>query len=179
MKFNFRKIIVLFSLCALGLGSRAFAQQITKFAVVDTSRVYQAFFRNSSQIRTYEKKKTEFQNEITKVTQEIQNLHTKKLDYESKGDSTNADKIQGQIEKRTEYLTEYTRTKNEELQNLRTNMQKNDDFYKKLYSVLEKVAEAEGYSMVLSLQQNNAILWYSPSVDITDQVISELGLKNN
>ena len=30
--------------------------------------------------------------------------------------------------------------------------------------------------MILSLQQANAILWYSPSVDITDEVINELGL---
>ncbi len=177
MKLNFKKLAVLLAMTVVGAASGLFAQQITKFAVVDTSRVYQAFFRNSTQIRTFEKKKTEFQNEIDKVTKEIQNLHTKKLDYESKGDTVNAEKTQTQIEKRTEYLTEYTRTKNEELQTMRNNMQKNDEFYKKLYNVLEKVAEAEGYSMVLSLQQNNAILWYSPSVDITDQVISELGLK--
>ena len=30
--------------------------------------------------------------------------------------------------------------------------------------------------MILSLQDANAILWYSSSVDITQQVISELGL---
>ena len=29
--------------------------------------------------------------------------------------------------------------------------------------------------MILSLQQSNAILWYSRSVDITDEVISQLG----
>ena len=30
--------------------------------------------------------------------------------------------------------------------------------------------------MILNLQESNAILWYSSSVDITDQVISQLGL---
>jgi outer membrane protein len=43
---------------------------------------------------------------------------------------------------------------------------------------LEKIAEAGGYSMILSLQESNAILWYSPTVDITDQVIKQLGLSN-
>ena len=56
------------------------------------------------------------------------------------------------------------------------NLQKSDDFYKKLYKTLQKVAESGGYSMILSLQDSNSILWYSSSVDITDQVIQELGL---
>ena len=32
--------------------------------------------------------------------------------------------------------------------------------------------------MVLSLQDANAVLWYSPSVDLTEDVISELGIRN-
>jgi outer membrane protein len=36
------------------------------------------------------------------------------------------------------------------------------------------VAESEGYSMVLSKTDAKGILWYSPSVDITDKVIQGL-----
>ena len=71
-------------------------------------------------------------------------------------------------------LTEYTSAKNVELESIKKNLQNSDAFYKKLYSVLEKIAENEGFSMILSLQQANAVLWYSPSVDITDKVIAEL-----
>jgi outer membrane protein len=55
-------------------------------------------------------------------------------------------------------------------------LQNSDYFYKKLYNTLAKIAESGSYSMILSLQESNAILWYSSSVDITNQVISELGL---
>ena len=55
-------------------------------------------------------------------------------------------------------------------------MQKILNYYKKLYAELERIAEAGGYSMILSLQNSDSILWYSPTVDITDQVISTLGL---
>ncbi|MCQ2591959.1 MAG: OmpH family outer membrane protein, partial [Treponema sp.] len=58
-----------------------FAQQITKFGVVDTSKVYSAYFRNSAPIRNYEKKKSEFQDEIDKRTEELRQLQQKKLDY--------------------------------------------------------------------------------------------------
>ena len=66
--------------------------------------------------------------------------------------------------------------KNIELESLRRSLKTSDDFYKKLYSTLERVAEAGGYSMILSLQDSNSILWYSPSVDVTDEIISALGL---
>jgi len=66
--------------------------------------------------------------------------------------------------------------KNTELESIKNSLKTNDDFYQRLYSTLEQVAEAGGYSVVMSLQQANAILWYSPSVDITDTVISRLGL---
>ena len=59
---------------------------------------------------------------------------------------------------------------------LKSSLEDNDEFYQKLYEVIEKIAEGGGYSMVLSLQQSNMILWYSTSVDITDEVISRLGL---
>ena len=42
------------------------------------------------------------------------------------------------------------------------------------FEAVERIAEAGGYSIIMSLQQANAILWYSQSVDITDQVINSL-----
>ncbi len=163
---------VVFCSCSL------FAQQITKFAVVDTSKVYQAYFRNSAPVRNYETKKAEFQNEITSLTQELQELHNKKIENQKKGDDAAALKIEAQITKKTDYLKEYTNARNIELESLLKQLQDNDSFYQKLYSTLEKIAEAGGYSMILSLQQSNGILWYSSSVDITNDVISQLGMSN-
>ena len=72
---------------------------------------------------------------------------------------------------------EYTRAKNVELESLKRKLETSDDFYNKLYSVIERVAEQNGFSMIMSLQQANAVLWYSPSIDITDQVINQLSIQ--
>ena len=48
---------VLVFLVALVIGFTASAQQITKFGVVDTAKVYNAYFRNSAPVRNFEKKK--------------------------------------------------------------------------------------------------------------------------
>ncbi|MCR4579838.1 MAG: OmpH family outer membrane protein [Treponema sp.] len=153
-----------------------FAQQITKFGVVDTAKVYSAYYRNSAPIRNYEKKKSEFQAEIDKQMEDLRKLQQKKLDYENSGNDTAALKTETEISKKKDYLTEYTNAKNVELELLQKNLQNSDEFYKTLYNTLNKIAESGGYSMILSLQDANAILWYSSSVDITAQVIAELGL---
>ena len=172
--FTMKKIIVLSSLLAI-FASSLFGQQITKFGVVDTSRVYNAYFRNSSAVRNYERKKADYQEEINKRTQEIRDLQQRKLRYQEVGDESNVLRVESEITRKTEYLTEYTNAKNVELSTLQKSLQNSDAFYKRLYTVLAKVAESGGYSMILSLQQANAILWYSTSVDVTDLVIAELG----
>ena len=84
--------------------------------------------------------------------------------------------IQSQITQKTDFLNEYTNAKNVELESMLKSLESSDEFYKKLYNTLGQIAESGGYSMILSLQDANAILWYSNSVDITDQVIQKLGL---
>lgn len=169
-----RKIIV-FALLFTVVAS-SFSQQITKFGVVDTAKVYNAYFRNSAPVRNYEKKRTEFQEEINKQTDELKSMQSRKVELEKAGNDIQAQRLQAEITKKLDFLTEYTNAKNVELESMQKSLQSSDAFYKKLYSTLAKIAEGGGYSMILSLQQENAILWYSSSVDITNQVISELGL---
>ena len=57
MKVFFTKRIAVFALLGIFSAAFSFAQQITKFAVVDTAKVYQAYFRNSAPVRNYENKK--------------------------------------------------------------------------------------------------------------------------
>lgn len=159
----------------LMFGSSIFAQQITKFGVVDTAKVYNAYFRNSAPVRNYDRKKSEFQQEINKYTDELQKLQSKKVEYEKNGNDALVLKTDAEITKKKDFLIEYTNAKNAELESMQKTLQGSDAFYNKLYDTLSKVAEAGGYSMILSLQQSNSILWYSNSVDVTEQVIAELG----
>ena len=170
------KLLIALAVIFLTMGFNLTAQQITKFGVVDTAKVYSAYFRNSAPIRNYEKKKAEFQEEINKRTEELKSLQQKKLEYEKNGNESQALRLEAEITKKTDYLTEYTNAKNVELESMQKSLESSDEFYKKLYNTLGQIAESGGYSMILSLQASNSILWYSNSVDITDQVIQKLGL---
>ncbi len=148
------------------------AQQITRFAVVDTAQVYNTFFRDSTAVRNYEAKKLEYQNEINRLTEELRTLQLNKLELEKAGDMTAAVKLETEISRRAGFLTEYTKAKNVELDTLKKKLNSDDEFYIAFYDAIGRVAESDGYSLVLSLQDANAVLWYSPTVNITEKVIT-------
>jgi outer membrane protein len=161
-------VLLIISISALA------AQQITRFAVVDTAQVYNTFFRDSMAVRNYEAKKLEFQGEITRLTEELRTLQLNKVELEKAGDMTGAVKLEAEISQRAGFLTEYTKAKNFEMDALKKKLNSDDDFNIALYDAIGRVAESDGYSLVLSLQDASAVLWYSPTVNITEKVITRL-----
>jgi len=150
------------------------AQQITRFAVVDTSRIYTTFYRDSRSVRDYEAKKTQYQAEIQRMTDEIKDLRQQKVDADTAKDDTKAARLDSEISSKTRTLLDYSKVKNTELDTIKKKLTTDDEFYSMLYDQIRKVAESDGYSMVLSLQDGNSIIWYSPTVDITDKVIRNM-----
>lgn len=170
--FSKKTIAFAFSLFAAGA---LFAQQhITNFGVVDTTKVYEQFFRNSSAVKAYEEKRAAFQEEISRRADEIRSLQTKLQEAQDLGMDAEVKSYQDSIRIKSSSLKTYTQQKNTELNNIKNNLSNNNEFYKNLNRTIKKVAENEGLSMVINLQQSNSILWYSPAVDITDKVIESL-----
>jgi outer membrane protein len=160
-------------LCVLPLLAVS-AQQITKFAIVDTSRIYTTFYRDSRSVRDYEAKKSQYQGEIQRMSEEIKALRQQKVDADAAKDVSKVSRLDSDITAKTNFLLDYTKAKNAELDTLKKKLTSDDVFYSMLYEEIRKIAEADGYSMVLSLQEGNSILWYSPTVDITDKVIRDM-----
>ena len=166
-----RFIVVALLICSLaGLS----AQQITRFAVVDTSRIYTTFYRDSRSVRDYETKKTQYQAEIQRMSDEIKDLRQQKVDADAAKDDTKSARLDSDINSKTRTLLDYSKVKNTELDTIKKKLTTDDEFYSMLYDQIRKVAESDGYSMVLSLQDGNSIIWYSPTVDITDKVIRNM-----
>ena len=160
--------LLIFSLAGLS------AQQITRFAVVDTSRIYTTFYRDSRSVRDYETKKTQYQAEIQRMSDEIKDLRQQKVDADTAKDDTKSARLDSDINSKTRTLLDYSKVKNSELDTIKKKLSTDDEFYSMLYDQIRKVAESDGYSMVLSIQDGNSIIWYSPTVDITDKVIRNM-----
>jgi len=161
------------ALCILPLIATS-AQQITRFAVVDTSRIYTTFYRDSRSVRDYEAKKSLYQGEIQRLTEEIKAMRQQKVDAETVGETIKVNRLTSEITTKTAFLLDYTKAKNAELDSLKKKLTTDDNFYSMLYEEIRKIGESDGYSMVLSLQEGTSIIWYSPTVDITDKVIRSM-----
>lgn len=175
MKKNIKFIVALFLVCFV-FAVPAFSQQITKFGVVDTAKIYNSYFRDTTAVRNYEQKKASVQAEIDKLTGELYSLKETQNMLAKAGDKKGAQAMNTEIREKHQYLLDYAKVKQSELDAMATSLEADDEFYKKLQKTLAKVAESGGYSMILSLQDDNSILWFSSSVDVTNDVMKELGL---
>ena len=167
-KFLLAFLVFFFSGLALN------AQQLTRFAVVDLPKVYTAFFRESRAVRDFEAQSARVQSEIDRLNGELQNLRSQYVDAQAQGNQQQALRLEAEINRRSEFLKEYYITKTTELENTRSRLTQSGSFLEQVYDEIRYVAESEGYSMVLNLKENTAILWYSPTVDITDKIINSL-----
>jgi len=162
---------LVFVCCCAG---SAFAQQLTRFAVVDLPKVYSAFFRDSKAVREFEERSARVQTEIDRMTKEIQELRSKHADAVLSGEQSQALRLENEINRKTDFLREYYTTKTAELEDQRKKLSQSGSFLEQVYGEIRFIAESEGYSMVMNLKENKDILWYSPTVDITDKLIQNL-----
>ena len=168
------KKVLLFAVIALGFAGSVTAQQLTLFAVVDLPKVYSAFFRDSRAVREFEERSTRVQIEIDRMTREIQDLRSKQADAVLQGDQAQSLRLESEIYRKSDFLREYYNLKTAELEDQRKKLTQSGTFLEQVYGEIRFIAESEGYSMVLNLKENTGILWYSPTVDITDKLIQNL-----
>ena len=170
-RFLFIFSILFFSI----LGSGAlYAQQLTRFALVDLSKVYTAFFRDSRAVRDFEQQSLKVQAEIDKRSKEIEDLKLRHSEAVLRGDQSEAARIDNHVYNRTEALREYFRLKTAELEDQKRKLMQSGSFLNQVYDEIRYIAESEGYSAVFDLKDLKGILWYSPTIDITDKLIQNL-----
>ncbi|MFA6008095.1 MAG: OmpH family outer membrane protein [Candidatus Shapirobacteria bacterium] len=160
----------------------AASQQITRVAVIDMTRILAAFPKDSAALKDFEARKAEVQAEVDKEAAAIKELQTRKTVEDAEGRILEAQALSAEITSRTAALREYLSTRQNELDLLAKALSSSASFVQKLGTTIARVAEAEGYSLVLNLkpqdQNANIVLWNSASIDITDKVIQAISGQN-
>ena len=172
------KKILLFFLVCFGMSVMAEAQMLTRFAVVDLPRVYMAFFRESRAVRDFEERSARVQAEIDRMTAEIQGIRVRQVEAQAQGNQEQALRLEAEVNRRSDFLMEYYRTRTAELESIKNRLSQSGSFLEQVYDEIRFIAESEGYSMVLNIKENAGILWHSPTVDITDRIIRNLAEKS-
>ena len=170
--------LVLVVVLAIGAAFPAVAQQITRVAILDLSRVLAAFPQDVAALKNFESRKAEVQAAVDVRTSEIKKLQTKKAEAEGTGDEETAKSLDLDIKRKTADLRDYATARQNELDLMARALNSSVSFIKRLNTKIAQVAEAEGYTLVLNTkpqdQGSGIILWNSSAVDITDKVIQAL-----
>lgn len=154
------------------------AQQITRIAVVDLQKITLAYSSDSTAVRDFENKKAQIQAELNRRGEELKRLQSQKVEYDRIGDEQNSSRTKLELEAKTEQLKEFWRVKQAELDEDARKLGSSNQLYQLVYKQIQQVAETEGFSLVLNLKSGDsvmdAVVWYSPMIDITDKVIQAL-----
>jgi outer membrane protein len=171
------RVLALAAILIFGAVLQAGAQQITRVAVLDLSRVLAAFPQDSAAIKNFESRKADVQAVVDARTAEIKKLQARKTDAENSGDAETAKSLEQEIAKKTADLKDYATARQNELDIMAKALSSSASFLKKLNVKIGQVAEAEGYTLVLNAkpdQGSSIVLWNSSAVDITDKVIQAI-----
>lgn len=150
-----------------------FSDTITKVAVLDYSKILSAFYKDSQAVRELEEMKTQFQQEIERIQNEVSILEERKLNAENNGNTSKALELDNQIFEKKKFLRDYIRVKNSQLTELNKSLSQNNDLVREIREEVEFIAESSGYSLVIKKSDPN-LLWWSYEVDITEQVLQRL-----
>ena len=160
--------------CTVVLFSLSAQASITRFAVVDMNRVISVYAGQTPEFKAFTEKRDRVQAEIEKQNKELQELNAKLAEAQEKGNKSQIKNLGNQVQAKTQALQTYIKNNFAELEKEQERIFKNEAFMTRLIGIIRAVAESEGFSMVLSKTEGSGILWFSPSVDITNKVIERL-----
>jgi outer membrane protein len=149
-------------------------QSITRFAVVDMNKVIAVIAGQTEGTKEFNEKSARVQAQIEKLNGELQELNAKLEAAREEERPRDVKTLENQVAAKTKAIQDYIKNSFADLERDRAKLVQDDAFLTRLNSILRIVAESEGYSMVLSKQEGSGILWYSPSVDITNKVIERI-----
>ncbi len=149
------------------------AEQITKVAVIDYSRILAAFYSDSVEARKIDEMKRVYAEEVKTLQEEIQLLEEKKLNAQNSGESSLVLSTDSRIQERKQYYQEYVRVRGNQIQQAAKNLASNNALAQEILREIRYVAELNGFSIVLKRSDPN-LLWWSYETDITELVLKRL-----
>ncbi|MEX2442232.1 MAG: OmpH family outer membrane protein [Alkalispirochaeta sp.] len=167
-----KRLRFLLVLTGLLVPNLVFAEQLTTVAVVDIDEVYNSFYRDSQGVRELERLRREYQEEIDREVDQLEELEERRAQAQDRGTQSRVDQLTQEIEELERYLQELTRRRRQQLEERQESLL-SDDFFRQMQEAIQFVAESEGYTVVLR-SDSDGLQWWSVEVDISELVMNRL-----
>ncbi len=144
-----------------------FAQ--TKIAVLDPNRVIGQSQRGKAFLKELNAFAQQKDAEIKKKVEEFQKLEK---EYRAKAPSLSEEKAMEMQKKLSDMQIEIKRMQDDAKREFQLRQTKGfDKFRKILKPIVDQIAKEKGIDIVFAIGQGGSIIYFSPAVDITDEVI--------
>ena len=163
-------VLLMLAMCAMSLGASA-----QRFALIDMEYILEnipAYETANSEIEQLSK---QWQTEVQKTSDEAKSLYdsyqqAKNLTEAQRTERENAivEKEKAAAELRRKYFGQDGELAKKQQELMQPIM---DD----IYEVVKAIAQNKGYSMVIDRASASSIIFASPNIDISDDVLAELG----
>jgi Skp family chaperone for outer membrane proteins len=132
-------------------------------------------YKDTRAVRDYDQAVADYNKEVAAVTKSIVDLQNQKLDADKAGNKDQSLRLDSQISQQQKYLNDY-RTVRGAVLNQQASMLLAGPVLKDIMTVVGQVAEAGGYALVMRSDgaYHNGILYNTPEVDVTDDVIAAI-----
>jgi outer membrane protein len=165
------------------------AQTGPKILVVDIAKIFDNHYKTQEQQAKLQADEAKAQEQLAQITKEGNALveQFKELDEQSKNPAASAEaksKAQGEAQKKYEEIQQKRGEQNSFVQNTRTTLQQRFQTFKTLMveeitKVAVEIAKKKGATFLIdksgpTLIGVSNILYYEPSLDITDEVMAEI-----
>lgn len=140
--------------------------KLEKVALIDLERIMETVFSGkSSSVKSIQEKKAKLQKNLDALKARIVKYEEQRL--KTKSDEKKKE-YTDKIDKLKKTYSDYYKVENYKIQQMIKNVQ--DPIFKEIYGVVKRIAESEGYTIVLD-KKSDGIFYYSVDIEITDKVI--------
>jgi outer membrane protein len=166
MKRSARTVVIALLLASFVTIAARADVKLDKIALINIEKVMETVFSGTSGVvQQINQEKEEMQQKLDKIKANIMSVEDKKLSETDNGKKLAYQKKIDELKK--QYNDYYKLRKYQIDQKVK---QAQGSMFTEIYNVVKKIADREGYSLVLDIN-TDGIFYYSLDVDITDKVI--------
>jgi len=169
MELDMKKSFLFFTIIALLLGYNiVLAEDFSRVGLIDLQRCLKESKEGQKVFQVLKKKKDNLQRRLNTRQKELLELR-KELDKQAMMLSLDAKEDKEKtIERKTRELEYLYKDLNEEM--ARAQGKEKQRIFKELEKIIEKIGSEENYTLIME-KRAGGVLYFSKSIDITDQVI--------
>lgn len=169
-----KRIGVAVAAILLAVVGPAVAEQLTTIAAFDMDQVLLSFYSDSAAIREYRTAEESYLLAFTAAQADLQELRARRATALDRNNNAQARNLANDILAQEEYLLDLQERWYSQQGELLAELQ-GEEFFNRLYEVVQYVAEDNGYTMVVDISHAGSdVFWYSPAIDVTEDVVQEL-----